>query len=225
MLSTVVASAIIGFGSAPVTGSIATMYDPKRDPRPVATLPGPTINGRVWVGRPAIGPRPGPVVPQFKSPGPEYYGALDNIDARVPVRVGHQVVAISPWEKIDKPGLRRFEEARQFWLNENNYTGGVRSFVNDLHIWELPPTLVEYTPTDPGQAPTEMERGTGLPPPRATIRIPGELPRQRRPLRVEGEGGSSVVTVTSDARYSWPMAAPADAVQRTTPGPAVAEAR
>lgn len=208
MLTPLVASAALSLGGAPID-SYAVMYSPARDPRPIASMPGPLINGRLWVNRPMMGPEPAPLVPLFRSPGPEYYGAIDNLDARVPVRVGHVVVSISPWERIDQPGLRRLEEARQFWLKENNYTGGVRMFINDRHLWAPPGTHAEtsgvQTFTNGRQQAEESEIPRAVPEPRATIQLAPDQPRRRRPLRVEDTG-----------RISWPMAAPIEVVERSS---------
>jgi hypothetical protein len=199
MIGMLVVVASMGAGDGLGAG-VAAMYDPSRDPRPIATVRGGDVNGRLFISRPLIGPRPGPEVGDTGSPGVSYYGAVEAADAAVPVRVGHLVVSISPWERIDKPGLQRFEEARTFWLHENNYTGGVRTFINDLHVWEPPqPGHVEA----PG-----VETIRGLPQPRATIQINPDVPRQRRPLRVDADDQSS--------RISWPLNAPAQVVERAS---------
>jgi hypothetical protein len=210
MIGSLLAAAVLGVGAAPAE-SVSTVYDPRRDDRPIATLPGPEINGRLWVSRPLIGPEPGPILPHFGPPGPDHYGAVDNPYAGVPVRVGHIVVTVSAWERIDKPGMQRFEDARQFWLRENNYTGGVRTFVNDLHLWIPPEPRAMRSDEDPGTA-------GGIPEPRATIRVPEGTPRQRRPLRVQGTAPEALVLLSEEPiRISWPMTAPVQTVAHIEP--------
>jgi hypothetical protein len=196
MIGMLVVLAAMGAGDGLGAATVG-MYDPSRDPRPIATRPPADMNGRLFISRPLIGPLPGPAL--LHAPGAAYYGAIDAADAAVPVRVGHLVVTISPWERIDKPGLRRFEEAREFWLKESNYTGGVRTFVNDRHLWEPPQAGGGHV--DAG----EPEQVRGIPQPRATIRIPEGMPRQRRPLRVEGD---------APMRISRPGTVPLEVVER-----------
>jgi hypothetical protein len=198
MISMLVIAATLGAADGLGAGSTG-LYSPARDPRPIAGVPAAQVNGRLFVSRPIIGPQPGPSVVHTGVPGAEYYGAVNASDARVPARVGHLVVTISPWEGIEQPGLRRFEEARQFWLHENNYTGGVRTFINDLHLWE-PPRRGHVDGAG-------VETIRGVPEPRATIQLNPDAPRQRRPLRVDrGE---------QPARISWPHVAPVQIVDRS----------
>jgi len=192
-------------------------HDPHR---PVATLAPypvgmaddvrrPGFNGRLWVSRPIMGSmQQGPYPIGWGTPGPEAYGAFDNQDAEVWARVGHQVVGISPWESLNQDGLKRLEAARNFWLQEQGYTGGVRTFVNDAYLWKQP-------------APKEEEHASasGVPTPRATITLPADMPHQRRRIRVDAGHGRDASPAAcpgvGPARISWPMSVPADAVART----------
>ncbi len=166
----------------------------------------PGFNGRVWVSRPIIGSmQQGPYPAGGDSPGPEAYGAYDNQDAEVWAQVGLQTVGLNPWESIDAEGLKRLEHARNFWLQERGYTGGVRTFVNDLYLWK-----------QAGPEP-EQEHASAVPTPRATITLPADMPRQRRRIRVDaGSALSPVVPGAGPARVSWPLNAPGDAVARTS---------
>jgi hypothetical protein len=192
-----------------------TQFLGNHDPhRPVATLAPypvgmaddvrrPGFNGRLWVGRPIMGSmQQGPYPVGWGSPGPEAYGAFDNQDADVWARVGHQVVGISPWESIDLEGLKRLEAARGFWLQEQGYTGGVRTFVNDRYMWKQDEEKADA-------------HASAVPTPRATITLPADLPRQRRRIRVDAAPSPAVCPGVGPARISWPMTAPADAVART----------
>jgi hypothetical protein len=169
----------------------------------------PGYNGRLWVSRPILGAiQQGPYPEGWQAPGPEAYGAFNNQDATTYVRIAHLVVGITPWVGVNKQGLQTYENARQFWLQEQGYTGGVRTFVNDLYLW---------VPDAKGQEEASAEVHGG---PRATIQLPADMPRQRRRLRVDagGAAGRDIPLVCPGAgpmRVSWPMTASADAVART----------
>lgn len=187
--------------------------------RPISTIapypPGmadsvrrPGFNGRLWVSRPVIGGLEGPYPLGWGPPGPEAYGAFDNQWASVPARVGLLVVDITPWQSINSEGLHRLENARQFWLQEQGYTGGVRTFVNDLYVWK-----------PDAASPAQHADASETPAPRATIQLPADMPRQRRRIRVDaGDAGRPERIACPGAgpmRVSWPETAPADAVART----------
>lgn len=151
----------------------------------------PGFNGRVWVSRPIIGGLAGHWA-AHSNPAAEYYGAYDVPATYVPVRVGHTRIAIDAWQRLDAPGLVRLEVARQQWLYEHNYTGGVRTFVNDAVLWR------SAVPGDSGargggDAVAEHRRIV----PRATIRVRDHVPRVRRPLRVEATDAPSLPRVLS----------------------------
>lgn len=81
----------------------------------------PGFGGRVWVS-PAVGSF------ENEEPGAAAYGAHVGDDTIIYGRIGHLAISISPWQVQSEP---RLEAARQEWLKENNFTGGVRTFVND----------------------------------------------------------------------------------------------
>jgi hypothetical protein len=186
------------------------------DARPIATPAGypaamaddvrrPGFNGRLWVDRPILGAiQQGPYAIADGSPGPDAYGAFDRPDATVYARVGHLVVGVNAWDSIDQEGLKRLEHARNFWLKEQGYTGGVRTMVNDANLWmrQEPP------------APEHASAG-GVPLPRATITLPADLPRQHRRLRVDAAPAPVRLPGDGPARISWPDTAPGSAVART----------
>ncbi len=166
----------------------------------------PGFNGRLWVSRPVLGGRRGPYPYGWASPGPEAYGAFDQQSAVVYARVGHHVISISPWVQIHQDGLQGLEEARNFWLKEHGYTGGVRTFVNDLY---MPQRLSAAESTDPVEAPA------GLPTPRAVFELPADMPRMRSRIRVEAAGAPAVLARSDEPmRISWPHAAASDLVEK-----------
>ncbi len=97
----------------------------------------PGFNGRVWVSRPIIGGVQGPYA-TAEGMDAERYGAFGGEDATVYARVGHQAIAIDAFHPITKNGLRRLEAARNFWLKEQGYVGGVRTFVNEAYSVPAP---------------------------------------------------------------------------------------
>jgi hypothetical protein len=192
MLGPVIMSAVL-CGGAPYAPSVCS--------RPIASLPAypegmaddvrrPGFNGRLHVTRPIMGSLHGPGAESFPAPGPDAYGAYLDTCPTVPARVGHLVIGISPWAQWAEQGHKDLEHARQFWLRENGYTGGVRTFVNDYYLFsEL-------------REPAPAARGVSKPEPAAIIELAPEAPRNRHRLRVQlpGDGPS---------RISWPSAQPA----------------
>ncbi len=197
-----------------------------RDSRPLATRPAyphgraddvrrPGFNGKEWRGESIVGGRTEwPAA--WRDPGPAAYGALGHEDAIVYARVGEVVVAFSPWEH---PGNARLEYARQAWLKENGYVGGVRTFVNDtLH---RPEALAS---AEPAARKHEIV-------PRAIITIPIDIPRFKGHQEVKADENATPASATktdekaqtklADAkggeklRISWPSGAPKDAIART----------
>jgi hypothetical protein len=195
-------------------------HDNTRLGRPIATVAPypegmaddvhrPGFNGMVWASRPIIGGTQGPY-PDGYGHYSEQYGAFGNENAAVYVRVGGLVVAVNAFEPIPQNGMRRFEEARNFWLKENGYVGGVRTFVNDAYA----PKAEAAAPageTTTVSAKTKIE-------PRATIQLPADMPRRSNRLRVDAGSNGAVAIAKLEhgwARVSWPEGAPADAVART----------
>jgi hypothetical protein len=152
------------------------------------------INGKVWIGRPLIG---GVDTGDKATSHASEYGAYDERTGRVYISVPGLfpfqtsiVTAIDPWQKQnDRSTVRndwsnpysnahnkladRLEEARQAWLKDNGYVGGVRTFVNDATLYR----------TKPENAP--QSNGEGKIEPRATIQLSPDAARRSRPLRVE----------------------------------------
>ncbi len=203
-------------GTALAISSMGWWHDNTRLGRPIATpavypagmaddVHRPGFNGRLWLTRPIIGGMQGPYATE-EGLLAERYGGYGSEDATVYARVGSLVVGISAYEPITKNGLRRFEQARNFWLQEQGYTGGVRTFVNDAYVFR------KEDGSPRAEAPAKAE-------PLATIRVPDDMPRRRNRLRVQGadtSGAAAIVVLgEGEARISWPAIAPAEAVART----------
>lgn len=138
----------------------------------------PGFNGRLWVGNVVMGGVDLPPAPDQGSPGPASYGAHPGGREQVYVRVGQLVVAINPWQEWNTNTHARFEAARQEWLAEHNYTGGVRTFMNDAAL------VTEHhgAHADADVAPETSPRAIR---PRAIIELAPDAPRIRHRMRVQ----------------------------------------
>lgn len=212
-------------------GQVHTVGSPNPADRPIATIAPypsgmaddvrrPGFNGRLWVSRPVIGGMQGPYPLGWDSPGPEAYGAFDNQGAVVYAKSGHVIVALSPWVRVEPEGLKRLEEARNFWLKERGYVGGVRTFVNDLYLYRHGDEDAGEAEEAPHASAAPKDRDA-LPEPVLKFEVPADIPRGRSRIRVQGAGAGEPV---AEARISWPMNAPADAVARSATPTTVADA-
>lgn len=157
----------------------------------------PGFNGREWIGRPVIGGVDTGYPIGWADPGPAAYGA-DELDApRVWVKVGTEAISINPWEEFNEEGLNRLERARNEWLAQHGYVGGVRTFTNDaLRYGAMPAASARIEP-------------------RASFEWPIDQPRFQRRQQVHNEQGASpAVVLRAGDRVSWPMGAPADVIAR-----------
>jgi hypothetical protein len=187
-----------------------TPYRVEATARPIASAPAypagmaddvrrEGFNGRLWVTRPVMGGLNAAPNAAWPAPGPDAYGAYGQEGGVVRARVGHLVVPISPWTSWNKQGHRTLEDARSFWLAEQGYTGGVRTFVNDAVLFEAARRARAGAAIE--EAPVAGPR------PRAIIEIAPDAPRQRQRLRVDaGAAGAPAL----DARVSLPHIAPAE---------------
>ncbi len=149
------------------------------------------VNGRLWVGRPIIGGLDNPVRDK-RQDGAASYGAYGEGESTIVVNVdglfhfeSARQAEIRPFESVTdrrdvgnpysnafssarKKLAARIESARQDWLKDNNYAGGVRTFVNDT-------TLLKPARTS-----------DAAPAPRAVIELSPDMPRFRSRQRVQG---------------------------------------
>jgi hypothetical protein len=163
----------------------------------------PGFNGLLWQSLPIIGGVQGPYAIDRGEPGPLAYGASQWDFSTVYARVDQLIVGVDPWERLPEGGLSRLEDARNLWLKERGYTGGVRTFVNDLYL---------------PQAGVQLASITGITPtPRATIQLAPDAPRVQRRMRVQAGSGVGAITLLSDTpgRISWPDSAPSHLKGRT----------
>lgn len=148
-------------------------------------------NGKLWVSdRVYVGPGASAERVNREVPGPAYYGAPADDTTRILVRVGMTSFGISPWQRIEGRALHRLEDARLIWLNNHGYGSGVRTFVNDAYV-------SNFTGTERAQAEALRQLPASddvqvLAPinardiqPRATIRIPSDMPRFRKRMDVQ----------------------------------------
>lgn len=141
----------------------------------------PGFNGREWLSQPS-GNDEEHSARDWRTPSPSAYGASEDSHAIVYVRVGQVIVTINPWERQEGFERRHLEQARQDWLKEHGYIGGVRTFTND---------------SKPTKTADASEKA--LPQPRATIQLSPEVTRFRSRMQVQREPmkSESVVKVTA----------------------------
>lgn len=181
----------------------------------------PGFNGRLWISRPIIGGMNEEYPLGWGDPGPAAYGADEYSSATVHARIGQVDVTLSPWEYVQGQGNGSLAMSRNKWLSERGYTGGVRTFVNDL--------FVHYYASNGDRvasAESANEARTGGTQPRATIHMPLDQPRFRSRMQVNA-GSEAIVTLASTdsvLHVSWPESAPANVKSRTSLVAAKAEA-
>jgi hypothetical protein len=169
------------------------------------------VNGRVFIGSVILGPG----AAAKACPDAARYGAQDvaagAIKVRVPGLFGFESCGrsfeISPWQPVvltsggnnwsnpyknaHKKLAGRVEAARQQWLKDNNFVGGVRTFVNDAA-----PKKAEGAAADAPGAKASSEKIE----PRAVIELPADMPRLKAKVRVLAPGESPARKATTTTR-------------------------
>jgi len=154
------------------------------------------INGRIFVGTLIHGfTRDNAVSRRRGEDNAARYGAAGASDSiitlRTPGLFGFDtngfVAQVNPWQPVTAPSASpysnpftnantklaaRLESARQQWLKDNNFTGGVRTFVNDAAL---------FTPARAGAQIT----------PRATMELAPDMPRVRSKIQVRSSPTST----------------------------------
>jgi hypothetical protein len=86
-----------------------------------------------------------------------------------PVPTQRNSPATDSYSRAQEKMARRAEDARQQWLKDNNYVGGVRTFVNDAELYSAP-----------------AAKKTELPKPRGVIQLSPDVPAFRSRMHVQG---------------------------------------
>ena len=141
----------------------------------------PGFNGKAWAGESFVGGVES-YPSETGSPGAAAYGAVGDEDAIAHLRVGPYVVGVNPFEEIRAEGkemprhiLAAMEEARNQWLKDRGYVGGVRTFTNPAasvgtkQAIDLTPKAVIPAPTDLPRVRNRMEVRSAAP----TMKIAG----------------------------------------------------
>lgn len=201
-----------GFAPAIYNGHLVT--PPPEDQTRVYTPGYSPVRGRLWVGDDVTDVESRRIWRQ--NPGRVSYGAADIECERVHLRVNNQYVSISPWDRWEREGFENFERARQQWLQERGYTGGVRTFVNPKRLRALLAGPVGEVAAEKAQ-----------PEPSATIRLRKERGQEGRIRRVDAgvAGGLRVVQAGEAVRVSFPQTVRAETVERATARGSTGEAQ
>lgn len=124
----------------------------------------PGFNGAAWSGETVIGGVDSWAV-DSGSPGAAAYGAVGQEDMIAHLRVGPYVIGVNPFEEIRAEGkeiprqiLAKMEEARNQWLRDHGYVGGVRTFMNDAKPISEPKQAIDLTPKAVIPAPTDLPK-------------------------------------------------------------------
>jgi hypothetical protein len=127
-------------------------------------------NGRVWVQRPVRRVPMG--LGTERATSLARYGASGRDDRLALVKVGTEIVAVSPWERFAGSGFARLNEGRALWLAERGFTGGVRTFRSPLMTQRLDGRL-GIEPIEVGPVDVDAIEPAGW------FRIPADVPRGR----------------------------------------------
>jgi hypothetical protein len=151
--------------------------------------------GRPWISQPIMN-EAGVHGPRLEDrtceePGAFRYGAPGDDLRTAYVRVNTLTIGISPWQRIEPRGLKHLENARNRWLADRGYTGGVRTIRNDaLHMQ----THREHDRFDAAHASLMNDEvhthdGAVIRPeavePRATFKIAPDVTRFRKRMQVQ----------------------------------------
>lgn len=196
-------------GFAPNVHNGRLVTPPPEDETRVYTATRSPNHARIWIGDDVkdIASRRA----WRENPGRVSYGAVDACgDERVHLRVYNQVVTISPWQSWTGETYKNFEAARQQWLKERGYTGGVRTFVNPSRLRSMKPECQSQCGADAAKP-----KG-GMPEPSATIRLrkPNEQGGIIKKVEAGVAGGANIVSGDEPIRVSLPMTTKSEIVHR-----------
>ncbi|MBY0113573.1 MAG: hypothetical protein K2Y21_12185 [Phycisphaerales bacterium] len=191
----------------------------------------PGFGGREWSGNGEVGGRAPDETNAATNPGPSAYGAYDNDDTMIHVRLSSgYTMTISPWQAIDpsevsfdrldvatrdwfrehgttnKEVWTELEEGRQAWLRERGYTYSVRTFSGNGAADDQ--ARVDVSDIKPVMT---IDRPTDEPKFRKKMQVrSNQQPAQDRELAAIGRE-----MVKGNARVSMPPLADHDAVKQS----------
>lgn len=135
----------------------------------------PGFNGRLYLRRPIIGGTAGPYATPQPCPGAEAFGGYGSENDIAWARVNHQPIALDPFRRLPDQ-MQHQNMARQVWLRQYGFVGGVRTHVNDAYL-------------------LEAETVAEAPKPRATIKVPADW-RRTPTLNVRGHDPRPVISMS-----------------------------
>ena len=123
---------------------------------------------------------------------------------------GSGQAAVGRWQHFEGETFKNFEAARQQWLKERGYTGGVRTFVNPARVRSM------QADCDASCEAQAVKPAGGLPEPSATIRLrkPNEQGGIIKKVDAGVAGGVKIVSGSEPVRVSFPMSTKSETVQR-----------
>lgn len=132
------------------------------------------VNGRIWMPESCGG--------SSETPGAAYYGTHDHGEI-VYARIGQLTIGISPWQELNDETMPLHEAARQNWLRDHGYTGGVRTFMNDaVEVCEERCATADVST----EGPTPIWKQEIQP--RMILPLPEDMPRLRSRMQVDAAG-------------------------------------
>lgn len=154
----------IGYGTP---GSIRVADRPAYPSGRADSVRRPGFNGQAWRGETCIGGVDSWAV-NSGEPGATAYGASGDEGRVAHLRVGQYVVGVNPFEEIRAEGkemprhlLSAMEDARNDWLKQNGYVGGVRSFTNDAAGLVPSKQAIDLTPKAVIPSPIDLPKTGG----------------------------------------------------------------
>jgi hypothetical protein len=112
----------------------------------------------------------------------DHQGYVANIDPWQPVVAGNVSPYSNPFSNAHRKLASKVEAARQQWLKDNNFVGGVRTFMNDA---VTAPALLSASPAEDIHEGAQSPNISHGPKPRAVIELAPDAPRLRSKMRVQ----------------------------------------
>ena len=108
------------------------------------------------------------------------------------VKVGTEIVAVSPWSPMVGSGFGRLNEGRSVWLAERGLTGGVRTFRSPVlrGADDAPSDAEEIFPSGWFRVPADVPRG------RSVEHVRYSTPPGMNPVLAARLGGGAALATT-----------------------------